>query len=202
MSKDLFSTFLSTFTEYQTAIEELRPLKRPMLLWSTVSLLYVFGGLQFADTTTSNTTSVTLWGFQIIGLTDTKLTIFFFLTTLYYTVRWLWIRHLRLRTYKQDGFMAMLRQYGMPRSREKETANHAYDLRKGYAEATSESPFGNEITAIEAVRSSRGAIYDLFNLSFSARVLSFVEHIFIPFLAPFVIAVVTLIALAVRLCCL
>ena len=97
MSKDLFSTFLSTFTEYQTAIEELRPLKRPMLLWSTVSLLYVFGGLQFADTTTSNTTSVTLWGFQIIGLTDTKLTIFFFLTTLYYTVRWLWIRHLRLR---------------------------------------------------------------------------------------------------------
>ena len=121
MSEDKFSTFLSSFPEYQATIEELRPLKRPMLLWSTVSILYVFFGLQLDAGEASGKAS--LWGFQIVGLTDNKLTIFFILTTFYYTVRWLWTRHLRLRTFKKQGFMSMLWQYGMPRTQKKKKGN-------------------------------------------------------------------------------
>ena len=84
MSKGDFSTFISSFAEYQATIERLRPLKRPMLLWSAASLIYVFFGLQLEASETSGKAS--LWGFQFSGLTDTKLTIFFFLTTLYYTL--------------------------------------------------------------------------------------------------------------------
>ena len=191
----MLERFLSGFPEYHATIDELRPLKRPMLLWSTVSLLYVFSGLHLKGNTAS------LWGFQIIGLTDTKFTIFFFLTTLYYTVRWLWTRHLRLRTYKDEGFMSMLRQYGMPRSQEKTETSQAYDSLKAYQNEPGRLRFKDDhFVAIQEVRSHRGAINELFDLKFSARAVSFVEHIIIPYYAPLVIAATALVALFVRLC--
>lgn len=195
MSEDPSSTFLSSFPEYHTTIEGLRPLKRPMLLWSTVSLLYVFSGLRLKVDTAS------LWGFQILGMTDTKLTIFFFLTTFYYTVRWLWTRHLRLRTYKDEGFMLMLWEYGMPRSQVKKVLGKAYGFYEGFNETTQGGALEDKhFIAVQQVRSHRGAIIALFKLQFSARVLSFVEHFIVPYYAPLAIATTALIALFVRLC--
>ena len=139
MSEERFPKFLLSFPGYLDTIEELRPVKRPVLLWSAVSLIYVFGGLQLSDNT--DNTSVSLRGFQIIGLTDTKLTIFFILATLYYTVRWLWTT-LRIRTYIDDGFMCMLWQYGNPQSlNEKKDGREGYGLRKEYEDAQGQKPF-------------------------------------------------------------
>ena len=199
MSEDKFSTFLSSFPEYQAAIEELRPLKRPMLLWSTGSILYVFFGLQLEAGEVSGKAS--LWGFQIVGLTDNKLTIFFILTTLYYTVRWLWTRHLRLRTFKKQGFMSMLWQYGMPRTQKKKEAEFIYDTLKTLRSQEGGNfykPHREALDAVEQVRSHRGAINELFDLSFSAKAASFVEHIAIPYVLPLAFAALALIALGAR----
>ena len=200
VSEDKFSTFLSSFPEYQATIEELRPLKRPMLLWSTVSILYVFFGLQLDAGEVSDKAS--LWGFQIVGLTDNKLTIFFILTTLYYTVRWLWTRHLRLRTFKKQGFMSMLWQYGMPRTQKKKEGEFIFDTLKTLRRQEGGNfykPHREALDAVEQVRSHRGAINELFDLSFSAKAASFVEHIAIPYVLPLAIATLALFALVVRL---
>ncbi len=205
MSEGKYAQFISSFPEYLDTIEELRPLKRPMLLWSAVSLLYVLGGLQLSDNTISNNTTFSLWGFQIVGLTDTKLTIFFFLATLYYSFRWSWTTYLRLRTYKDEGFISMLWTYGMPQNlKEKEDGLEGHALRKGFAEIEEGQPqvgtlFKNEIAPIEDVRSRRGAINDLFDPRLRVRLFSYAEHIGIPYLLPPAIALTALIVLSVRL---
>lgn len=71
MSEDNEKNFFAELRNYKLAIESLRPIKRPMLLWSVVSLVYVWGGLDL------KVNAVALWGFQIIGITGEKLTIFY-----------------------------------------------------------------------------------------------------------------------------
>ena len=205
MSEEKFPKFLLGFPTYLDTIEGLRPLKRPMLLWATVSMLYVFMGLQLEVATSSDDSSNTssVWGLRIVGLTDTELTIFFILATLYYTVKWLWTTYLQLRTYIDDEFISMLWKYGMPQSgKEKEDGREGYAFRKGYVEAQLAQPFVNEIGPIEDVRSKRGVINDLFDPRLRVRLISCVEHIGLPYLLPLAIAGTALIALVVRLCCL
>lgn len=77
---------LNTFREYKQAIEDVRPHKRPVLLWSAASLVYVHGDLHI--------TSLGVWGTQVSGVTDEKLAWFFLLAVGYYLIRgiyWNWI---------------------------------------------------------------------------------------------------------------
>ena len=182
MSGDIFPKFLASFPEYQATIEGLRPLKRPMLLWSTVSLAYVFSGLEITFET------IFLWGFKVEGMTDNKLTIFLFSATLYYTVRWLWTRHQRLRAYKREGFMQVLWEYGMPLSAEKVGAGLVYHQLKhggdGEEKITVSSEYWNAFSNVEQVTSHRGAIAELFDYKFPTKVMSWVEHIIIPHYGP------------------
>lgn len=63
---------LSKIQEYTDLIEMLRPLKRPMLLWSVASLVYVYGGLHFASGRAA------LWGVEIAGVTEQEFSFFYF----------------------------------------------------------------------------------------------------------------------------
>ena len=97
--------------------------------------------------------------------------------------------------------MSMLRQYGMPRSQEKTETSHAYDFLKTHQNEPGRLRFKDDhFAAIQEVRSHRGAINELFDLKFSARSVSFVEHIIIPYYAPLAIAATALIALLVKFC--
>ena len=86
--------------------------------------------------------------------------------------------------------------------RKKTETSQAYDFLKAYQNEPGRLRFKDDhfFAAIQEVRSHRGAINELFDLKFSARAVSFVEHIIIPYSAPLAIATTALIALFVRLC--
>ena len=71
MSEDNGENFFTELRNYKLAIESLRPIKRPMLFWSVVSLVYIYGGLHL------KVDAIALWGVQITGITEEKFIIFF-----------------------------------------------------------------------------------------------------------------------------
>lgn len=97
---DTLAKALGNLGPYTQALEEVRPLKRPVLLWSTASLVYVHGDL--------HVTSIAVWSTQVSGVTDEKLVLFFLLTVSYYLLRWLWGNWVALRSYLRAGVLRHL----------------------------------------------------------------------------------------------
>lgn len=97
---DTVSKALGTLGPYTQDLEKVRPLKRPVLLWSTASLVYVHGDLHI--------TSLGVWSTQVSGVTDEKLAWFFLLAVGYYLLRWLWGNWVALRSYWRQGILCHL----------------------------------------------------------------------------------------------
>lgn len=97
---DTVSKALGTLGPYTQDLEKVRPLKRPVLLWSTASLVYVHGDLHI--------TSLGVWSTQVSGVTDEKLAWFFLLAVGYYLLRWLWGNWVALRSYWREGILCHL----------------------------------------------------------------------------------------------
>ena len=97
---DTLAKALDNLGPYTQALEEVRPLKRPVLLWSTASLVYVHGDLHIK--------SIAVWSTQVSGVTDEKLALFFLLAVSYYLLRWLWGNWVALRSYLREGILCGL----------------------------------------------------------------------------------------------
>ncbi len=174
MATDRLATdkFLDEFPDYKSAVEELRPHRRTMLLWSVVPLVYVCSGLHL------KVDSMALWGVQITGITEGKFTVFLLLAVFYYMVRCCWYHFLKLRPYWRNGFIKRLWDH----VRNPETAQEIQEcLNTGKG-------FNKDIcsTVDEFTRQ---------------RAVSFLEHFGVPYVWPLFISVSTLLALSYRLLC-
>ena len=190
MSEDNEKNFFYDLQSYKVAIESLRPLKRPMLLWSVVSLVYVCGGLYL------KVDAAALWGFQITGITGGKLTIFLFLATSYYTIKWLWSNFLKLRSYSREGFINELRNRDSQRTKE---IREAWNYKEGYAEGIESQGLQVEDTDIINDKDFRGLVTDLIRSSLVSRAVTFMELFGVSFVFPLLIACSALMALISRL---
>ena len=97
---DALSNALNNLGPYMHAIDEVRPHKRPVLLWSAASLVYVHFDLSI--------TSVGVGSTQVSGVTDEKLACFFLLALLYYLSRWAYWNWIALRSYWREGMLCHL----------------------------------------------------------------------------------------------
>ena len=190
MSEYNEKNFFTELRKYKSATESLRPIKRPMLLWSMVSLVYVCGGLYL------KVDAAALWGFQITGITGGKLTIFLFLATFYYTIKWLWSNFLKLRSYSREGFINELRNRDSQRTKE---IREAWNYKEGYAEGIESQGRQVEDTDIINDKDFRGLITDLTKSSLASRVVTFMELFGVSFVFPLLIACSALMALISRL---
>lgn len=190
--------FISNFIAYQKTMEELRPPKRTMLLWSAVSLAYVFGNVHI----TSGTASIQ--GIEFSGLSDTKMLIFLFLSTAYYLVRWWWIKHLSLRAYKEEGFIDELWKFGAIQRYEKDEVSEELDLSADYRYASIRSyqidKISSPFTELLHNPARYASLREMFRSTPSSMTVSYIEHILLPHYIPAVIAGLALLALIVRLC--
>ena len=179
---------LSKIQEYTDLIEMLRPLKRPMLLWSVASLVYVYGGLHFASGRAA------LWGVEIAGVTEREFSFFLFLATTYYTLRWAWRNWLHIRTYWREGYLSAL-WWSMPR-KAAVTTGISFEFSKGYHEAMKPSkPLTEEEEVIQSVlrkRSLLGVVDDLIGQNIWQHFIRVTENFGVPFLFPVCVAVLAL----------
>lgn len=174
MSEGNEKNFFTELRNYKSAIEDLRPIKRPMLLWSVVSLVYVCGGLEIKSS------DVGLWGVQITGITDQELTIFLLLATSYYMIKWLWSNFLKLRSYLREGFINELRN------------------RNPKVEGSKFQGLEAEDTDIINDKDFRGLVTDLVRSSLVSRAVTFMELFGVSFVFPLLIAFGALVALLIR----
>ncbi|MCY3729469.1 MAG: hypothetical protein OXF97_10810 [Nitrospira sp.] len=190
MSEDNEKDFFTELRNYKTAIENLRPIKRTMLLWSVVSLVYVCGDLEIKSS------DVGLWGVQITGITDQELTIFLLLATSYYVIKWLWSNFLKLRSYSREGFIDKLRNRDPQKIKETEAD---WNYREGYVEGSKSQGLQVEDTDIINDKEFRGLVTDLIRSRFVSRTVTFMELFGVSFYFPFLIALSALLALLSRL---
>ena len=190
MSEDNEKNFFAELRNYKTAIESLRPIKRTMLLWSVVSLVYVCGDLEIKSS------DVGLWGVQITGITDQELTIFLLLATSYYVIKWLWSNFLKLRSYSREGFINELRNRDPQKIKEREAK---WNCKEGYVEVSKSQGRQVEDTDIINDKDFRGLITDLIRTRFVSRAVTFMELFGVSFYFPFLIALSALLALLSRL---
>ncbi|MCY4132775.1 MAG: hypothetical protein OXF39_09075 [Nitrospira sp.] len=181
--------FFTELRNYKTAIESLRPIKRTMLLWSVVSLVYVCGDLEIKSS------DVGLWGVRITGITDQELTIFLLLATSYYVIKWLWSNFLKLRSYLREGFINELRNRDSQRIKEIE---EEWNFREGYVEGIKSQGLQAEGTDIINDKDFRGLVTDLTKSSLASRVVTFMELFGVSFVFPLLIAFGALVALLIR----
>lgn len=190
MSEDNEKDFFIELRNYKSAIESLRPVKRTMLLWSVVSLVYVCGDLEIKSS------DVGLWGVQITGITDQELTIFLLLATSYYAIKWLWTNFLKLRSYSRDGFINELRNRDSQKIKEIEAD---WNYREGYVEGRKSQGMQVEDTHIINDKDFRGLVTDLIRSRLVSRAVTFMELFGVSFYFPFLIALSALLALLGRL---
>ncbi len=190
MSEDNDMKFFYNLQSYKAAIESLRPVKRPMLLWSVVSLVYVCGGLHL------KVNAAALWGFQITGITGGKLTIFLFLATSYYTMKWLWSKFLKLRSYSREGFINELRNRDPQKIK---AIGEDWGLREGFVEGSKSQGLQVEDADIINDKDFRGLVTDLTRFSLVSRAVTFMELFGVSFVFPLLVACSALVALLVRL---
>ena len=182
---------LSELPSYITLVEELRPLKRPMLLWSAISLVYVYGRLHVSG-------DPSVWGVTITGVTDQKLTIFLFLATLYYTGRWAYFNWLKLRPYWRNGFIGELWKSVVKPQIATVTGKYYYFV-QGYNEVLKEKGEGQvldqDIETIESDRDLRSTVHDLFGLTILSSVMKFMEPFGVPYIFPLSVSCLALASL-------
>ncbi len=175
--------FFYNLQSYKATIESLRSLKRPMLLWSALSLVYIYGGLHL------KVDAIALWGVQITGITEEKFIIFLLLATFYYTSKWLWSNFLKLRLYWRKGFISDLRNRRMNPQKIGETGE-AWGLIEGFGADTDKDIIND--------RDLSGTVTDFTRFSVVSRVVTFMELFGVSFVFPLLIAFVTLVTLLIR----
>ena len=183
---------LSELPEYVALIKELSPLKRPMLLWSVASLVYVWGGLHFQSG------KVALWGVQITGITEVELIGFLFLAILYYTLRWAWSSWLRLRPYWMGGFIGELWKPVTQTKMADETREYFNFGEDRYKAKATNDPGDKTIGVIVNDRHLTATLYTLIHTGFSFRIVKFMEHFGAPHIFPLLIAISALTSLLFR----
>ena len=188
---------LNDLPEYLAVVETLRPLKRPMLLWCAVSLAYVYGGLNLEFSG-----NAALGIIKITGTTEWKLTLFLFLSTLYYTARWVWTNWLNLRAYWRDGFIgALWRTIKTPHLTS--AAQECFNVGQGFNEVAQDNADSQEvnqaINTITSDRTIRGTVEDLTGFGTVSRFVKRMELFNLPYIFPFLIALVALGGLLFRL---
>ena len=85
------SNILCQIKAYNIAIEKIRPIIRSVILWSFISLLYIYGDLRLniSETDSGESGMVTPWGLPIIGITDNHILVFLLIMTLYFWAKFL-----------------------------------------------------------------------------------------------------------------
>lgn len=177
--------FYSNLQGYKSAVENLRPIKRPMLIWSVVSLIYFWGDLHLKVDT------IALWGIKISGITDKKFTFFLLLATLYYMIKWGWSNFLELRFYWRQGVISDFRMRSMDSQRAKETVER-WDP---------DLIFGKDTDGInnKVKNTLFDWISDLTKSTPMSRFVTSIENFLVPYILPFSISGLALLVLMIRL---
>lgn len=181
------SNVIKNLGSYAEDIVRVSPHKRPVLLWSAASLVYVCGDL--------HVTTLGVLGTQVGGVTDKKLSWFLLLAVLYYLTRWAWTNWIALRSYWQKERPCRL----LNTVEDKNFAIRHEQIEGMEPESVKIFDSPDEVLVVTNNRRLKADLDDLAELHPTSRLTFSLSFYGVPFIFPIVVALFAISALCYRL---